>query len=103
MGPSGWCALCWPAVTARCALLKECRDTVTRERAQQQHIEVALRLARCGRRLCAPTESGSKDDEAIRERIGRELHPLQWELALSLGQLLGDVGSADPVASTAAQ
>ena len=87
-----WCALCWPVVTARCALQQELGDALARERVQNQHIEVALRLSRCGRRLCAAADGGSMEDDEVRARIEGELHPLKRELAVRLARRLGLTG-----------
>ncbi|CAK0888711.1 unnamed protein product, partial [Prorocentrum cordatum] len=86
---SKWCALCWPVVTACCALQQELEDALTRERVQYQHIEAALRLSRCGRRICAAADGGSVEDEQVRARIEGEMHPLKRELAVRLARRLG--------------
>lgn len=80
--PTSWCALCWPVVVGRCALQGPCAPPQLR-RAHQQHAEVALRLARCGRRL-----RGSAED--IQQRLQQQLQPLQLEMALRLDALLGE-------------
>jgi len=98
IGPVVWCALCWPVVAARCSLLlagaggeggdpaeaqRQWFGRGVRERAEHQHLEVALRLARSGRRLC------SADAESeIRRRIESELTPLQCELAVALARTI---------------
>ena len=90
-GRPAWCALCWPVVVACCALQCSAIDgpgaKILRNRAEQQHAELALRLVRCGRRLQASVEG---DDAAlgIQERLRQQLHPLQLELATGLFQAL---------------
>lgn len=108
--PAMWCALCWPVVTARCVLLQQediasidgdshvasasagfCPPELrrcglgseVRARAEQQHLEVALRLARSGRRLAS-----SATDAEICRRIESELTPLQRDLAVALAKSL---------------
>ena len=88
--PTSWCALCWPVVVGRCALQGPC-TAPQRRRAQQQHAEVALRLARCGRRL-----RGSAED--IQQRLLQQLQPLQVEMAQRLDALLGEPEAESPAA-----
>lgn len=78
----GWCALCWPVVVGRCALQGTCA-AVQQDRAKQQHLEVASRLARCGRRLRPPLDD---QQMKIQQHVRQQLHPLQIELAKSLDQ-----------------
>ena len=86
-----WCALCWPVVAASCVLQCSGRDRpsakVLCNRAEQQHVELALRLVRCGRRLVASAE-GDATAQKIQERLLQQLHPLQLELARGLFQAL---------------
>jgi len=92
-----WCALCWPVVAARCTLLQDMQTRHTtatslpspllaagiQARAEHQHLELALRLTRSGRRLV----SASADGE-ICKRIQGELTPLQCQLAVALAKTL---------------
>lgn len=97
-----WCALCWPVVMARCALLGTADFPLCTEegmaailaRAEQRHIDVALRLARCGRRLRSANDPGAG---AVRRRLEQELQPLQRELAAVLAAALDgpSVGGAE--------
>lgn len=79
-----WCALCWPVVVGRCALQGNCED-IQRERAQQQHSDVVLRLVRCGRRLRATSD---EEQLKVQEHLRQQLHPLQIELAKRLDAAL---------------
>lgn len=85
--PRQWCALCWPVVAGCCALQRggACQGSV-RSRAEQHHADVALRLARCGRRLLSADEGPAA--ARVRERLEAELHPLHRHLALGLARLL---------------
>ena len=89
--PDPWCALCWPVVAAQCALQSSC-DEVQYGRAQQQHAEVALRLARCGRRLRAASDEHELN---VQERLRQQLHPLQIELAKRLDEALAKMMDHD--------
>ena len=84
-----WCALCWPVVVGRCALQGSCE--LAHGRAQQQHAEVALRLARCGRRLRAAHD---EQELKVQERLRQQLHPLQIELAKRLDEALAKITDA---------
>lgn len=94
--PGLWCALCWPVVAAHCALQScselhsESINSAAHARAKHQHLEVALRLARCGRRLNAveTTNEHGGNASVIRQRLVKELHPLQLELAYALVEVL---------------
>lgn len=85
---SEWCALCWPVVAGRCALQHlGVGNGSVRTRAEQHHADVALRLARCGRRLL-PSAQELEKAAMVRARLEAELHPLHRDLALGLAQLL---------------
>lgn len=101
-----WCALCWPVVAGRCPLQSGLSPTTSigpaggaavRARSERQHLEVALRLARCGRRLGAANEAATDSSStAIRERLEKDLHPLQFALALAMSKALEE--TAGPAA-----
>eukprot|EP00438_Fugacium_kawagutii_P019725 Skav213554 [mRNA] locus=scaffold263:69592:73184:+ [translate_table: standard] len=94
--PEPWCALSWPVVVARCALQGTCEED-QHGRAQQQHAEVALRLARCGRRLRAAC---NEQELHVQERLRQQLHPLQIELAKRLDEALSNIVGEPPPEST---
>lgn len=107
-----WCALCWPLVAARCALQLPPLDASEggglprsaapspdatqqtgacsrgyRERVEQQHLELALRLVRCGRRL---RDTSGEASAGICARLEQEMHPLQLQLARALATALDE-------------
>jgi len=88
LGP--WCALCWPVVSAHCILAGSDAKLggKVRARVERQHAEVALRLARCGRRLLQTTTANSDDTTQVHEKLLATLTPLQLELAMALARLL---------------
>lgn len=93
---SEWCALCWPVVAGRCALQHQgVGSGSVRARAEQHHADVALRLARCGRRLLPSAEELEKA-AMVRARLEAELHPLHRHLALGLAQLLEEPHVTSP-------
>lgn len=95
-----WCALCWPVVTARCALQRRMPGSsregqvcaAIRSRLEQQHLQVALRLARTGRRLLQQPreidEICKEQAEQVRKRLEKDMHPLQFDMAVVLAEFL---------------
>jgi len=84
-----WCALCWPAVAAKCALqARRAAPQIVQARSRQQHAEVVLRLIRCGRRLHTSMAEG---DKKVIARLEAQLTPLQLQLALNLARRLDDL------------
>ena len=74
-GCSRWCALCWPVPAGHCALLQSPAPAgAASARSRQQHVDLALRLTRCGRRLRAAAVGAGGEREAadIQARIVKD-------------------------------